>query len=329
VSSPNHAAGREATVPIGRTIPVIDLADADGGATLRAIDHACREWGFFQVTNHGIDDALMVELRRQMRDFFGQPTPVKREIVRTADNPWGFYDRELTQHTRDWKEIYDYGPPSGDVIAPQWPAALPAFKPAVRAFYEACDALAMRFLGAIATNLGMQARFLDALFRPAHTSFLRLNYYPRCPKPTRPQNATLATDGYLGVNQHTDSGAVTVLLQDDQPGLEVLNDGQWHLVEPRADALVVNIGDIVQVWSNDRYFAALHRGLANPDAERFSAPFFFNPAYSAVYAPLPSTVDASHPPRYRPINWGEFRSRRAAGDYANHGEYAQIGQYRS
>ena len=73
--------------------------------------------------------------------------------------------------------------------------------------------------------------------------------------------------------------------------------------------------------------AALHRGLVSADAERFSAPFFFNPAYSTQYAPLPSTVDARHPPRYRPIHWGEFRARRAAGDYADHGEYHSINHY--
>ena len=137
----------------------------------------------------------------------------------------------------------------------------------------------------------------------------------------------MAGAGHLGVNPHTDAGALTLLLQDDQPGLEVLRDGVWHVVEPRRDALVVNIGDIVQVWSNDRYTAALHRGRVSADAERFSAPFFFNPAYRTWYAPLVSTVDADHPARYRPIHWGEFRARRAAGDYADHGEYHSINQY--
>ena len=136
-----------------------------------------------------------------------------------------------------------------------------------------------------------------------------------------------STAGHLGVNAHTDSGALTLLLQDDQPGLEVFHDGAWQLVEPRRDALVVNIGDIVQVWSNDRYTAALHRGLVSANAARFSAPFFFNPAYRTWYAPLLSTVDAGHPARYRPIHWGEFRARRAAGDYADHGEYHSINHY--
>ena len=95
----------------------------------------------------------------------------------------------------------------------------------------------------------------------------------------------------------------------------------------RADALVVNIGDIVQVWSNDRYRAALHRVTTNTERDRYSVPFFLNPAYAAHYAPLPSTVDASHPPRYRPINWGEFRRLRTAGDYADQGEEVQISHY--
>jgi isopenicillin N synthase-like dioxygenase len=308
-------------------IPVIDIADLERRETLRAIDTACRDWGFFQVVGHRIGASPVDALRRQMRLFFAQPLAVKREILRTTDNPWGFYDRELTKHTPDWKQVYDYGPPADGVMEPQWPAAMPAFKPAIQAFYDACDALAIRLLAAVSLNLGMPANYLDAYFRPAHTSFLRLNYYPKCPMPARPADLSMATTGHLGVNHHTDAGAITLLLQDEQPGLEVFHDGAWRLIEPRSDALVINIGDIVQVWSNDRYCAPLHRGLANADAERFSVPFFFNPAYSTEYAPLPATIDARHPPRYRAINWGEFRARRAAGDYANHGEYAQISHY--
>lgn len=309
------------------TLPVIDIDDLELPHTRAAIDSACREWGFFQVVNHRVDGQLIASLQRQMHAFFGQPIEAKRELLRTADNPWGFYDRELTRHTPDWKQIYDYGPADGDSLMPQWPAALPLLKPAIEAFYEACDALALRLVRVLSINLGMQADALDEYFRPAHTSFLRLNYYPPCPKPVRPEGVTVADDGYLGVNHHTDSGAITLLLQDDQPGLEVLNEGAWHLVEPRRDALVVNIGDIAQVWSNDRYRAALHRALASADAERFSIAFFSNPTYSTVYEPLPTTVDARNPPRYRPINWGEFRSQRTAGDYADHGEYHQISHY--
>ncbi|MEJ1963345.1 MAG: 2OG-Fe(II) oxygenase family protein [Gammaproteobacteria bacterium] len=308
-------------------VPTIDISDPEAPGTLRAIDAACREWGFFQAVGHGIDRQSIASLRQQMHAFFSQPLEAKRGILRTAGNPWGFYDRELTRHTPDWKQIYDVGPADGGVIVPQWPPSLPQFRPAIESYYDACNALALRILGSIALNLGGPARSLDASFRPEHTCFLRLNHYPRCPTPVRPTGLSVAAAGHLGVNQHTDAGAVTLLLQDEQPGLEVFHDGAWRLVEPREDALVVNIGDIVQVWSNDRYPAALHRAFVHPDVERFSVAFFLNPPYSAEYAPLPSTIDARHPARYRPINWGEFRSRRASGDYADAGEYAQISQY--
>jgi len=309
-------------------IPVVSVVNLDDPQTLAALHAACRDWGFFQVVDHGIEPVVMNALQRQMQAFFAQPAVAKRALSRTAENPWGFYDRELTKNTRDWKEIYDFGPADGSVMHPQWPPLLPAFKPAVEAFYAACERLAFRLLAALSVNLGMPAGHLARSFQPAHTSFLRLNYYPVCPRPERPGDLGTPTSGHLGINHHTDAGALTVLLQDEQPGLEVYRDGAWYGVEPRRDALVINIGDIVQVWSNDHYKAALHRVAASDTAERFSAPFFFNPDYRAEYAPLPGIVSDRHPARYRPINWGEFRARRAAGDYADVGKEVQISDYR-
>lgn len=311
-----------------KSVPVISIVDLDDTRTLAALDAACRDWGFFQVVDHGIEPVVLEALQRQMRAFFAQPAVVKRVLSRTAENPWGFYDRELTKNTRDWKEIYDFGPPDGTVMQPQWPPCLPAFKPAVEAFYAACERLSFRLLAALSVNLGMPAGYLARSFQPAHTSFLRLNYYPVCPRPERPEALQTPAIGHLGINHHTDAGALTVLLQDDQPGLEVYHDGVWYGVEPRRDALVINIGDIVQVWSNDHYQAALHRVTASASVERFSAPFFFNPDYRAEYAPLPAMVSECNPPRYHPINWGEFRARRAAGDYADFGKEVQISDYR-
>jgi isopenicillin N synthase-like dioxygenase len=308
-------------------VPVIDLGARCDSATLRRLDEACREWGFFQVTRHGVDDVVLSGIDRAMRDFFAQPMAAKRSLERTATNPWGFYDRELTKNTRDWKQIWDVGPADGAIV-PQWPAGLPGFREAVRAYYSGCERLAFRLLAALSVNLGMSPGHLAECFRPAHTSFVRFNYYPVCPVPERPEGLQLAKSGHLGLNHHTDAGALTVLLQDDEPGLEVYHDGAWCLVEPRRDALVINVGDVVQVWSNDGYRAPVHRVIASPRAERYSAPFFMNPAYSACYAPLPATVDGTHPARYREINWGEFRARRATGDYADQGEEIQISDYR-
>ena len=312
---------------MSENIPVIDIAALDQAPALRAIDAACRDWGFFQVTHHGIDDSALRALFTAAHAFFDQPTPVKRTISRTEENPWGFFDRELTKQTRDWKEVYDFGPGDGRLLVPQWPAGLPAFEPAVRNYYDQCNRLAERLLGAIAINLGSPPHALTRHFGDEQTSFVRLNYYPACPAPSAPSGISTPVDGFLGVNHHTDAGALTVLLQDDVAGLEVFRDGRWHLVEARRDALVVNIGDIVQVWSNDRYRAALHRVVVSSEVRRYSAPFFYNPSYDTKYAPLSTTIDDAHPPRYRAIKWGEFRSLRHAGDYADRGEEVQISHY--
>ena len=305
------------------TVPVIDIEALERSASLAEIDRACRDWGFFQVTGHGIDPQLTADVFAVARQFFALPSADKRRILRDADNPWGFYDRELTKNRQDCKEIYDFGPADGDHLKPRWPAGplRLRFEPVVRAYYASCKALSLRLLSAIAANLGVDPGHLARGFDGGHTSFLRLNYYPKYAPGTR-------TDRPLGVGEHTDSGALTLLLQDAQPGLEVRRDGRWHLVEPRAGALVVNIGDIVQVWSNDRYRAALHRVVTSPAKDRYSVPFFLNPSWETTYEPLPTTVTRDQPARYRSIHWREFRTLRAAGDYADVGEEVQISHYR-
>lgn len=309
------------------SVPVIDIDRLADAGTLAQVDRACRDWGFFQVRNHGLAPTVIDELTTAMHAFFTLPRAAKARIERSRDNPWGFYDRELTKNVRDWKEIFDYGPADGG-LQPRWPEGLPGFREAVVAHATACEALAFRLLAAISQNLGMPAGHLARGFGDTHTSFLRLNHYPPCPAPVRPEGLTAPQDGHLGVSHHTDAGALTILLQDDRPGLEIWKDERWHLVEPLEDALVINIGDIVQVWSNDRYRAALHRAVTSADHDRFSVPFFFNPSYDTDYAPLPSLVDDDRPARYRAINWGGFRRLRADGDYADYGHEVQISDYR-
>jgi isopenicillin N synthase-like dioxygenase len=304
------------------SIPVIDIDRIEHPETLATIDTACREWGFFQVVNHGIPRDVIDRMTGEMHAFFALPTEAKRAISRSEENPLGFYDRELTKNALDLKEIYDFGPGNGRAIHPQWPKGMPEFRNAVHRYYRHNNRLAHRLLAAISTNLGMSPGFLSRGFGTSHTSFLRLNYYP-----VVATSAATEKSG-LGVGQHTDAGALTILRQDNEPGLEVFRNNAWYLVEPRRDALVVNIGDIVQVWSNDHYFAALHRVIASADKPRFSIPFFMNPGYATNYAPVPTMITPARPARYRTINWGEFRRLRVQGDYADYGEEVQIEQYR-
>lgn len=306
-------------------LPVIDMSRlSDDAATRMRLARACHDWGVFQLTGHGFSASMIEGLRGEMHAFFAQPLSAKRAIERTAENHWGYFDRELTRNRRDWKEIFDVGPDGQLTLAnsrPQWPSTLPGFRPALEAYMQVCARLSTELLGAIAGTLGTRPDELQGYFTPVHTSLLRLNHYPAS---VAQAHAELGAQAPLGVHEHTDAGALTLLLQDDQPGLQVLHGGEWILVPPRRDALIVTLGDIVQVWSNDRYRAPLHRVVVSHDAQRFTAAYFFNPAVDSTYAPLPCTLSQHSPARYREIHWGEFRATRAAGDYADLGEEIQI-----
>ncbi len=312
---------------------MIGLADLENSTrSLAAFDSACRRWGFLQVVDHGVDKSLIARVIDQMSLFFALPRPEKAQILRTRSNVWGYYDQELTKNTRDWKEIFDVGPEQSEGpvagAVPQWPAQLPGFERTMTEYAGACREVSNRLLSALEINLGVTPGDLLSAFGADDSSFLRLNYYPLCAEPAPADAATVPESGHLGINHHTDAGALTVLVQNEQPGLQVYVDGTWKLVEPRPDALIINIGDIVQVWSNDRYQAPLHRVLASGDQVRYSAAFFFNPCYETDYAPLPSACEPDSPARYRRINWGEFRARRADGDYADYGREVQISDFR-
>lgn len=311
-----------------QTIPVINASELRSDASMRALDAACRDWGIFQVVEHGISSHLTQDLLRVTTEFFHQPSAIKREISRSLKNHWGFFDKELTKNIRDQKEVYDYGPEQDSILTPQWPAALPEFKKTILSSYSAFEQLAFNLLEAMVANLDETMEQVMPQFEPQHTSFLRLNYYPTRQEQSIPLSANKPAAGQLGINPHTDAGALTVLLQDQVSGLEVFKNGSWHKMLANEEALLINIGDVMQVWSNDRYQAPLHRVLTEANKERFSAPFFLNPAYQAQYQPLPATVSTDNPPRYSPINWKDFREKRAAGDYADYGEEVQISHYR-
>ena len=331
---------------MGSAIPVVDIAPlgTDDGmdraaSTIEQIGRACREWGFFQVVNHGVAPALIRRVWDDTRAFFALPRPAKLAIARTKANPRGYYDRELTKNRRDLKEVFDYGamprPARPDTVrenratvdgANQWPDSLPTFRLTMLAHFAACERLVSRLLAALCLALGVPRDVLAPHFGRGHTSFARLNYYPLADPLDPPDILVTPALGDQALHHHTDAGALAVLLQDDVGGLQVQARDGWIDVEPVADAFVVNVGDMMQVWSNDRFMAAMHRVRPITDRPRYSIPFFFNPSYNTDCAPL-ATPDGE-PPRYRAINWGTFRQARTDGDYADYGREIQIEQFR-
>ena len=307
-------------------VPVIDLRD-DPTVVIGQVGKACRDWGFFQIVGHGVSADAIARVQQVSRHFFARPREEKRRQLRSRHNPWGYYDRELTKERRDRKEIFDIGPDAGGISssadepfagATPWPAEPAEFAAVMQDWFGRMTRLSGQLTGLISASLTGEFGSLRPAFEPGHTSFLRLNFYPV----DDPLAGEAQDQADLGVHHHTDAGALTVLLQDAIAGLQVFHAGAWHNVEPIAGAFTINIGDMVQVWSNDLYRAPVHRVLAMKSADRLSVPYFYNPSYSARIAPLVGE------PAYRPIDWGEFRRRRADGDFADYGTEVQIGEWR-
>ena len=301
-------------------VPVIDLGPQRETVAIE-LAAAAASWGFFQVTGHGIAAELIERTQAAARTFFASEPTLKRSVTRTLDNPFGYYDRELTKNLRDRKEIFDFAPQAET----PWPSYMPELRPVLQAFAAACHGVALDLMERLCEGLGQPSTSLAAHFAPAHGSFLRLNHYPTEDVVSGPD---VPPSGPFGISHHTDAGALTVLLQDQVPGLQVLHQGVWLDVNPVPGALTINIGDMFQVWSNDGYLAPLHRVRASSDNARFSVAWFLNPGYDSVIEPLPGLLSAAAPAYYRPLSWREFRGLRALGDYGDYGEEVQISDYR-
>ncbi|KAK9129645.1 hypothetical protein Sjap_010132 [Stephania japonica] len=278
-------------------IPVIDLSilntidkaqlDSFNNDSLKEvvtqIGQACREWGFFQVINHGVPTDLLNRVFSASKQFFSQPIEEKRKVRRDEENPLGYYDTEHTKNVRDWKEVET-----------------------CEEYVVELEKLSYKLLELISMSLGLTAKRFNDFFKN-QTSFVRLNHYPPCPAP----------DLALGVGRHKDAGALTVLLQDEVGGLDVKRkrDGEWYRVKPITDSFIVNVGDIVQVWSNERYESVEHRVSVKSEKERFSIPFFFNPAHDAMVKPLEELTEYQNLPKYREYNWGKFFKTRKLSNF--------------
>ena len=306
-------------------VPVIDISAARE-SVVEEIAAACRDWGFFQVRGHGVPQEVMTGTLEAAQAFFARPREAKRAYLRTVENPWGYYDRELTKNARDKKEVFDIGPDalgqraSDDAFegGTRWPGEPAQFRTAIESYVAAADRVSMALLEAIGEGLGAADAILSA-FKPTHSSFLRLNHYTV----EDPMAGEQPDRAGLGVHHHSDAGALTLLWQSDTSGLQVHRDGYWHDIPPIHDAFVINIGDMVQVWSNDLYVAPQHRVIAMESVDRFSFPYFCNPSYDAAVEPIGVGL-----PHYRPLHWGEFRRRRADGDFADYGTEVQISEWR-
>lgn len=317
------------------TIPTVDLSPAlEGSASGVAhvagqLDAVYRDVGFGFVTGHGIEPSLIEGLFAASKRFHALPAADKlaievneahRGFIKMASSTIVTSSVEVVRkpnQSESFMVMHDVGPDHPDVRAGvplagpnQWPAAAPEIREPIEAYVSALRTLGQRLAQVIAVALGAPIDTFDAAFAEPVT-FLRLLWYP----PQRPDSP----DDLFGAAPHTDYGFLTLLAQHDLPGLQVRSpDGRWLDVPARNDAFVLNSADILHRWSNGRWVSTPHRVINLTGAERYSAPFFFDPHISTVVEPLPSCVPAGEAPRFEPVIYGEYLMERLRKNYSQH-----------
>lgn len=303
-------------------IPVLDLAPllrGDAGAvavlgdTLR---HAFEEVGFYFIVNHGIPQAMIDATFAAARQFHDLPLEQKMALRLNKDNV-GYmpFKGSTTKHSTlnannrpNLVEAYftkrDLPADHPDRVAArpfrgpnQWPSDLPGFKEAVLDYSKAVEGLALSLLPLYATALDLPVDFLAPAFREP-TFTLRMSRYP-------PQD--VVEENEFGLAPHTDTSFMTMLAQNDIPGLSIrLPNGRWIDAPALPGSILVNGGDLLRRWTNDRFLATPHRVINRSGSERYAMPFFVDCDYDHPIACLPSCTDADNPPRYPPITYPEY-----------------------
>ena len=280
-------------------VPVVDMAPlvagVDDAVCVAELEHACRDVGFVYIVNHGIDAALVDDLAHEAKKFFACPDEQKESLLVDGTMrgflPLGYrsYEGETRAGTSRQEGFWvghDRAPtPAVPLDARnRWPTFAPSLKPAMERYFVAVEALSTVLMRAFALALGLAPDAISTLFkRPL--SRLKLNHYP-------PQ-WDVRDEHHIGVVPHADSGGFTILWQDHHGGLEVATkDGHWVVAPPLDGAFVINLGNVMQIWT-DGYFASTpHRVINRAGTDRYLIPFFVNPSHDASIGPLNGSAEA-------------------------------------
>ena len=308
----NHARARAIEVA---DIPVIDMAPlaSDRATDLAQVGAAMREAaersGFFYVRNHGVSTTLIAEVDLLARRFFAQPEEKKLEVV-PLDRHRGFlhvgqakmYDKARA----DLKESFIWGldtdPDDPDTLAGnrmigpnRWPAFMPELRPALNAYFDATHRCARLLLGALALSIDAPADYFHRhMTKPISRG--SLVYYP-------PQDPDAGADQF-GVAPHTDYGVITLLHQDDVGGLQVATrKGEWVTAHPIPGTLVINSGDLLGRWTNNRFRSNPHRVINSSGRERLSIAMFIDPDFDTPIVPVVKPGETS---AYAPVTCGDY-----------------------
>ncbi len=309
-------------------VPIVDLSGSfvPGPAREEVVDRirrACEDVGFLVITGHGVPDAAIRRIENVSREFMALPLDEKLRYTDVLGNFRGYTPSRTSAIGRshddaslpDLCELYSvnrFDDPEVAIraglkegreafFAPNtWPERPVDFKDAFQSYYVLMEQLASRLMSLMALALGLEENWFEDKIAD-HITSLAVNYYRELETPAPP--------GVLRKGTHSDWGSLTILHHDGAPGLQIRSpEGVWENVPVVSDSFVVNLGDLMAVWTNDRWVSTLHRVLA-PElrtGDRMSIAFFHQPAYDAYIECIPTCMSADDPPRHEPTTSGEW-----------------------
>ena len=304
-------------------LPIIDLGPFMAGGTrearagvARAVRAACIDIGFFYITGHGFSAGELDAVLTQGLAFFTQPLDQKMRVLSPSVDMPGFVRtggldpqknrdkvvdiKERLYLTRELKPG-EQARPDSRIGKTQWPSAdlLPSFEPILKSYIARLERVSEALNHAFALSLDLPEEYFDALYRRPDMS-LTMNFYP----PVDPAKLKATQWSF---SPHADYSAFTVLLQDQRGGLQARNSaGEWIDVTPKEGTLVVNVGNVLERWTNDVYASTLHRALHIGNDPRISAAFFVYPDAATVVHCIETCQGPDNPPRYEDVTTEQY-----------------------
>ncbi|GKC43833.1 gibberellin 3-beta-dioxygenase 1-like protein [Tanacetum coccineum] len=276
-------------------VPVINLQDPN---VMKHVGHACKTWGVFHVTNHGIPMAVVDDMETSVRKLFYLPIQQKLKAARAPNGVSGYGAVRISSffHKQMWSEGFT-------IIGSPYEHAK---NEVVEEYNKEMKTLNNRLMGLILGSLGITKGDVKWAEQTGDLTdacpALQLNSYPACPDPDRA----------MGLAAHTDSSLLTILHQNNTSGLQVQREGMgWVTVPPTPGALVVHVGDLLHILSNGLYPSVLHRAIVNRTQHRLSIAYLYGPPSNVRISPLSKLTSIIRPPLYQPVTWSEYLAIKA------------------
>ncbi|TKY69183.1 SRG1 protein [Spatholobus suberectus] len=284
-------------------LPIIDLnkllAEEVKGPELEKLDRACKEWGFFQLINHGISIELVEDVKTGSHELFNLSLEDKKKLWQKPGDMEGFGQMidKPKEDPPEWVDgFYILTLPSYLRKPHLFPNLPLPFRENLEAYCKEMRDLAISIYILIGKALGIEPKEIKESLGEAGQA-IRINYYPPCPQP----------EYVLGLKPHTDASALTILLQANEvEGLQINKDGTWVPVKPLPNAFIVSLGDVLEVVTNGIYRSSEHRAVVNSQSERLSIATFSGPDWSGNIGPARSVVTPESPALFKTIGVADF-----------------------